>query len=369
MILFKESLSNILTKLNGKYIVPEFLDKKHFPSLDGWRAVAILMVIINHVSLSIPSEYQYLKSAFGKISGKIGVDIFLVLSGFLITSLLIREFIKNGKINIKLFFIRRFLRISPPFYLYLFIILCLNPIFELHLNLENILVAIFYISNFVDITRNSWLTVHTWSLSLEEQFYLIWPFIFSHIKKSYQICALIILLMPVIRVVYYFYPNHSNFYLYPFINRGASIFTGALFAILSHKGIKIKTNIYLALLSFLIIGYVNYYETHYISGIFLYPFGYFFCNLSIAYLLLFSLKQKDNLLFYLMNSRVLVQLGLLSYSLYLWQQLFIFPEGKFPLLEKYSFFPVNILLAIGVAYLSYTFCERPIAKIKAKFSK
>lgn len=139
--------------------MPDFLPHAYLPSLDGWRAVAIVMVVLGHAKLTVSSTSLYYKFAEIFIYAELGVRIFFVLSGFLITSLLIKEFITNGKINIKHFFIKRVLRIFPVLYLYLVVVFILNQIFDLGLISDHFIGPIFYINNF-SFFSGTWLTGH-----------------------------------------------------------------------------------------------------------------------------------------------------------------------------------------------------------------
>lgn len=151
--------------------------KGYIPSLDGFRAISILLVIFGHLIINqlLPAPlYSILKEVS---FGELGVRIFFVISGFLITYLLLKERSKNGGVNLKAFYIRRLLRIFPVFYFYLGIVAILN--FSLGFQVPSLyfLSAALYIQNFSP-WGSSWLIGHSWSLAVEEQFYLLWPAIF-----------------------------------------------------------------------------------------------------------------------------------------------------------------------------------------------
>ena len=164
-------------------------------SLDGIRAVSIIMVILGHATSTIP-VYLTNNIFFRIISqSHLGVMIFFVISGYLITKILIKEKIQNERIDFKKFYFRRFLRIFPIFYLYLFVLILLkNTIYP---DIFNSYVTIFfsaiYLWNYKDLfllnqqydVNGSWFMGHLWSLSMEEQFYLFWPlFVISLIYKE-----------------------------------------------------------------------------------------------------------------------------------------------------------------------------------------
>lgn len=151
--------------------------KFHIPSLDGIRAIAILIVFLSHAGL-------------GKIiPGGMGVTIFFFLSGYLITTLLRREFEKNQSISLRKFYIRRVLRIWPNFY----IVLCFGAVFTLFgllpgsIKLDPLLGQIFHFTNYYSIFFGSeGTTIGSgvfWSLAVEEHFYLLFPFIYLALIK------------------------------------------------------------------------------------------------------------------------------------------------------------------------------------------
>lgn len=152
------------------------------------RSLAVFFVIITHWG---PNDFSspVFTSIYQKImpNGVFGVDLFFVLSGYLITQILLTARINAGGVNklkiIKAFYIRRALRISPIYYLLIIIVILLKDQFVIN----HILYFITYTSNFLVFKTRSWVSItHTWSLSVEEQFYLIWPWvmIFPH-KKSF----------------------------------------------------------------------------------------------------------------------------------------------------------------------------------------
>jgi peptidoglycan/LPS O-acetylase OafA/YrhL len=153
----------------------------HIPELDGIRAISILFVVLLHAS-------------YGRLSGGfLGVDIFFVLSGYLITTLLRREYAATGRIDLKNFYMRRFLRIVPALVVCVLIAALLWPIAEGQSGppLNILLAVLFFYANFLDANQLK-LLGHTWSLAVEEQFYLWWPlaFLISFSKSFYATIAL-----------------------------------------------------------------------------------------------------------------------------------------------------------------------------------
>lgn len=368
--LIKKNL--IYSKLNSSYITPEFLNKNYFPSLDGWRAVAIILVVLGHskFTTSETSLYNQFVSTF--IYAALGVKIFFVLSGFLITSLLIKEFIKNKKVNFKFFFIKRTLRIFPVLYLYILTIFVLNNIYGLNLKSDYFLGPLLYINNF-NIFESTWLTGHTWSLAVEEQFYIIWPFVFYFMSlKAWLFCIILLCAIPFLNVWWYYNPNYYQITLGPFLKEADAIFTGSLIAQLSFKGFfskkqKLWTNKAVVPLSILIILTIYYFMSRGMLGIVLLPFGSTMVNFLIGFLLLQSILNSHTVIYRLLNQNFMIKIGIISYSLYIWQQLFIIPSKIYPGFSNWSAFPLNILFAFLMAYISYHYYERYFLKMKNKF--
>ena len=349
-----------------------YLDVKEIPSLNGWRAIAVIIVILGHLKVMLFPDNIIHKILDNFVYPEFGVRIFFVLSGFLITTLLIKERKKTGRLNILNFFIRRFLRIVPALWLYLLVIAVLNYLFNFELTFSHFLGPLLYINNFYLFPR-SWIVGHTWSLAVEEQFYLIWPFIFYLSKNLFTISLLFIICTPIIITITYFKPQLSQILLEPFLRPAAAIFTGATLAIIWTKNfynLNIENYLknYLFLLSTFSI-LIIYILKHYgLLGMILYPVGDTILNLILAYLIIFSIVKKQSMVYTILNQKIFISIGLLSYSLYLWQQAFIIPVGSFTNWSTYFFFPFNILAIAIVAYFSHHYVEEPFLKLKQRFS-
>lgn len=156
------------------------------PELDGLRALAVLPVIAFH--------FTYLKFVVG---GYLGVDLFFVLSGFLITSLLLSEESRTGTVSLRDFYARRALRILPPLFACILLALATVPT----TTLAGALAAGFFASNMVDSRLLGGL-LHTWSISVEEHFYFAWPLLFLALRgKRTRFLAWTILVVLAVRVV------------------------------------------------------------------------------------------------------------------------------------------------------------------------
>jgi peptidoglycan/LPS O-acetylase OafA/YrhL len=157
---------------------PRFAKTKTFGSLDGLRAIAILAVVWHHAGAVVPGWTITAR-------GFLGVDLFFVISGFLIVTLLLREQRRMGTISLHDFYIRRFLRIFPPYYLMLLMVGTVAFLKPGGASSEpvrhDLPYALFYLSNLVPM--QSLLSI-TWSLSVEEQFYIVVPTVERYARRA-----------------------------------------------------------------------------------------------------------------------------------------------------------------------------------------
>jgi peptidoglycan/LPS O-acetylase OafA/YrhL len=347
--------------------IPDVLRQNHFPSLDGLRGVSILLVIVCHVAFEQPLAKYF--------DGQIGVEIFFVISGFLITTLLLKEKATTGTVSFKKFYVRRFLRIMPVVVLFLAVLLALNFIFQLHISYLSFLSALLYFRNLPFKSIGEWHAGHFWSLSVEEQFYLLFPWLLiRNVPKAASGMVIFIITVPLLCYLGYnrvgpFQTNHllhiATFIIINLFGKGTvSILIGALFSVLMFYGqfSYAPRNRYLSLLLFILALAIRITVSPlyvpYVSEVI------FAC--LMAYIIILNL-HADNLLAKMLNLRLLTWIGLLSYSLYIWQQLFTHQQpwaGYFP----YADSPwLNIPALFLVAYLSYNFYEKRFLKLKNKF--
>lgn len=362
--LLKEFKGKLFSNIES---IPEALNKKHYPSIDGLRGIAILNVILCHASFGLAWHPW--------IDGTIGVHIFFIISGFLITTLLLKERVKKGKVSFKNFYIRRVLRIFPVAYLYIFTVIILSHIFQFQLGFKNVLTSLLYLKNFP--TGNTWQTGHFWTLSVEEQFYLFVPvLLILNANRFLKIIFVVFLLVPVIDYIGFhnigiFYTNRIvhviTFIFLALLNQGTLfILTGCLLSILIFKKIiiveKFKNQYYLSTILFICAGIVHYS--------YVIPIIPYFSSIVFAVLMGLVIVvnlYENNFLTAILSHPILVKLGILSYSLYIWQQIFTTQQpwaGRF----KYSdSIALNMVLLFIVAFCSYYFFERRFLKLKSRF--
>ena len=177
---------------SGTDLYAEFRDTAYFPSLNGIRAICALMVLKIHTDWSVPGAPRIFDCGF------LGVDMFFAISGFLIVTLLLREREATGRIDLKQFYVRRTLRIFPIYYLLVGFLLLLAVVTYGHSTRTwddykwSFPVFLLYLQDAVPIFMG--VLFHTWSLSMEEQFYLVWPSVERFLRRAWIVPVLALLI-------------------------------------------------------------------------------------------------------------------------------------------------------------------------------
>jgi peptidoglycan/LPS O-acetylase OafA/YrhL len=331
------------------------------PSLDGLRALSILMVLLGH--LSGTRGFQRIDLGIGNYA-HLGVTVFFVISGFLITSLLISEQAATGRISLRLFYLRRTLRIFPASYTYLIVLCALCALGIITVRRVNLICAFTYTMNY--LPSHAWQVGHLWSLSVEEQFYLLWPFAFSVLGRRKGIGAAIAVLGLAIFAragarLFLIGTPYRDLPMFPMV--ADSLASGCLLA-LTRTWLE-KQGWYLnlfrplpALAAVAVILILNRFTGYTVVGV----LGISIINVGIALLIHRCVfKHKDSVGAFL-NWRPVAFIGVLSYSLYVWQQLFLNRNSS----SWINAFPQNILFAAGVALASYYMIEKPMLGLRRR---
>ncbi len=345
-------------------------------SLDGLRGFAVLLVMVYH------SFMPYTRGGF------IGVDIFFVLSGFLITSILLKEHKSNSnKINFKNFYMRRFLRLAPAL---LIVILSYFLYSQLVLTgahkdggFNASIGALFYFANLArafEWFSMGWLDP-TWSLSIEEQFYLIWPALFLLLANKFgggKKFALLLLGIIILQWAYRIYlATHDatiNRMYFGSDTHSSGLLMGCLTAILTHqdgeKPIPLltylknhQTVIQLSAIVFFILSTLALSKG--INWVYIW---YFPLLEIVTSVLIFSLHNNQNKLkTVLFSNKILIALGSISYGLYLWHW-FMFRIFEAAGKSDLQIFLYGSVSAIFLASVSYHFIEQPVLKFKKHYN-
>lgn len=342
-----------------------------FPSLDGIRAISILMVLYGHLAgtrhfpVSIPQ--------YGRWCGDVahlGVLVFFVVSGFLITSLLMGECEAAGTISLKRFYLRRIVRIFPALYAFIAVLAIATWLGALHLTGRNFAFALTYTINFA--RSRAWPTGHLWSLAVEEQFYLLWPFALLALRerRALMVAVLAIFIGPLVRVgirewIFHVDPHAlagmtTSFpAMFDYLAAGCALALLRPWLLAQDWYLRLTASRWLTLAIPLVL-LINRMGSH-TTAILLSPL----MNLCIALLIEASTRHADSFAGRLLNWKPIAFIGVLSYSLYLWQPLF-FDRHSDAWMDA---FPQNLMLAFLAALASWFLIERPFLGLRRKLRR
>ncbi|CAG4992772.1 O-acetyltransferase OatA [Dyadobacter sp. CECT 9275] len=367
------------------------MDKQgvYFPNLNGIRFIAAFLVIIHHTEQF--KSILYFDNYWGKVPfvdiiGKLGVVLFFVLSGFLITYLLLAEEYMFGKISVAKFYIRRMLRIWPLYFLIVILAFFVFP----HINLfvlpghskdviySNLYIKLFLYAIFLPNLVLSFLGVvpyasHTWSIGTEEQFYFIWPVILNYFKK-YRIWLMISIISFYVSFSYFLTTHHAD--IIPFKNIIQAFLVtfnidcmaiGGIFSILLFENSKI-----LGLLRNNTLFYVVIVITIFLlaKGVYISIFHYEFYSILFGILILNFASNARNKIS--IENDVFNYLGRISYGLYMYHPiviviaLFICKSVNF--VSNWIIYPVIVSLTVFFSSVSYRYYESFFLRYKSKFS-
>ncbi len=353
---------------------------KRIPSLDGVRAVAIFCVIALHIGQHCgwPTPgtlaFRVLVGRSGAIWTGDGVGIFFVLSGYLITSLLVREFDRSGRIALRSFYLRRVFRILPPLLAYLGFALAFCKYEHVPFAVQNFTSALFFYRDYYFAT-DLWLTQHTWSLSVEEQFYVLWPVAlllllrYKGRRSAGWFVAALIVLTPVLRILgSKVVPSIAHEELYMLHSRMDALMSGCFVALCAglprFEAVyqKIAKVWWILPLEFWVISPLL---GHLMGIVYRKSIGMTLDSMVMAFLILWTTRNAGHWVGRILNCRFMTQAGILSYSAYLWQTFFLHESnrtwsGRIP----YS------LLYIGIAaWVSYKLVELPSLGLRDKLMR
>jgi len=349
--------------------VPSASRTGYLPTLDGWRAIAILAVLLDHV-VGYSSLHQVPVLRAVSRTGPNGVSLFFAISGFLICSRLLEEQNAFGRISLRGFYIRRVCRILPPAMLYLIVIAILSLLSVIVVEPAELLSSVFFFRNYLP---HSWLsrawggyTIHYWSLAVEEHFYLLWPAALVLLGKMRARWFAVLGALGIAGWRMWEFHHHWLEHKIPGLLIGSrtdirldGLLLGCLVALLlDDKRIRSLT--------------VRYYKT-WIWILFVAAYvGLQLLQKTRTYSLTESallplivagtVIRPQTWMGRVLEVPLLKWTGRLSYSIYLWQQLFSVPAlGLTPLF--FQKLPLNLALLFLVAWISYEFIERPFIRL------
>ena len=314
--------------------------------------------------------------------GDLGVRFFFVISGFLITWLMLLEHDRHGKVSLKAFYIRRALRILPVYFGFILCLAALQYFTKFSQSTAEWVGNLTFTTNFFG---GNFTSEHLWSLSTEEQFYLLWPglFVLLSIAKNFRF-ALRVLLIPVLaapfcRVMGYtqhpvlLAPVMRHFSFFAYFDSLAIGCAGAI--ILSRRKERVKEffdshrNLTLIVGTLLILVPYCLTKMRWVRPLTV-PLAYSSQGFGFGLLLLLSITHPNWGAFRALNWTWVRQIGILSYSIYIWQQLFCSPPDAFGWNTPWWMsFPGWLVPVFALGFASYYGFERPFLKLRAKFRK
>lgn len=339
--------------------------RSYFPALDGLRGIAILAVILYH-NFDFTSYFRF---------GWVGVDLFFVLSGFLITDILLKT--KEDKNFLRNFYVRRVLRIFPLYYM----ILLLYFIFIPFLNQLNVQYNYYYnnqsmlwlhLQNWLYIFNqkpdNSMLLNHFWSLSVEEQFYLLWPFAILAVKTNQRLIRFVLAVLSACVLLRflswsYFGNGYTNFH-FQSMTRIDGLCIGSLIAIWRSGDIKTyKAKIFR--LSFILLSvhaFLFLLSKTFLKGIPNFPFlGYTSIAVIFGITVVYAIENKNSWIKIFLENRILKGLGKISYGLYVYH---------WPIMALLKLYLLNKIISLGwTPYYSHVFISLAATTIAIVVSK
>ncbi|AJI47955.1 acyltransferase [Francisella philomiragia] len=343
---------------------------KYRSDIDGLRAFAVLSVVLYHL------EVSWVKSGF------LGVDIFFVISGFLITKIIIID-LQDGTFSIKNFYLRRVRRILPALIFVLaissffaWLILLPQDLLNYAKSMVSVIASISNLFFFKTLSFGYFATdsstiplLHTWSLGVEEQFYIIWPVILIILFKlnisSKRYLLTITSLLIIASIAIFFYKHFPKFYYIP-LNRGFELLFGCFLAIgLSDREHKSPNRTLLNIFS--VVSLVLMVVPIFLISV-SYPSFWMIVACFGATLFIYSGSLGYTpIINRLFSIKSFVAIGLISYSLYLWHWPIIAYLNYLSITITEDIATVVIILSIILATISYLFVEKPF-RHKFKFS-
>jgi len=325
----------------------------YIPTLDGWRALAIALVLVQHSLISIGKDVPVLNRL-----GPHGVGIFFVLSGYLITTRLLQENLDLGR-----FYFRRAFRILPLVILYLSVLFLLHH--RLPVSTGELLATLFFFRNFtlasvMPSNAAGWYTLHFWSLALEEQFYLLWPWLLlamssrkARLLALSGAAAVALWRMLCGPLAVHIYDQSSAWYMRPEFHADGLLIGCALALWLTNENVAhrlVKTRCLFSISACMWMALVIATP----------EFPSLLESVAAAGMIAGTMLQPARKPAPLLESAPFRAIGRISYGLYVWQQLFLVPLAAGRPLGALQSFPLNLIIIFAVAFASYHLFERPL---------
>ena len=340
---------------------------RHVPELDGLRGIAILAVLIHHEFIPLRMK-----------GGFLGVDLFFVLSGYLITSLLLAEFEKTRTISLRNFYIRRVLRLGPALAIYLVASLVVTyhtQLISLTRQVWLIVIALLYSTNWrMALGWDPVLdpTAIIWSLSIEEQFYLVWPLLVFgclalKLKRRYMVAGLGLAILAVMLHRYLLFEKGTELtrLYYGTDTTADALLMGCLIALVPITAVATKHWLkFVGVIAAAGLGYFMIASSF--GDALLYRGGFTFVALLAGIVILGAANSPPRILSAALGWSPLCWFGRISYGLYLWHWLVVRNTRLYYL--GYWEGSARLGIALSVAAASFYLVERPFNKLKRRFA-
>ena len=331
-------------------------ESNYIRGFDGIRAIAVILVIVGHANITAPLLRTDYPALYGMVAASRGVDIFFVLSGFLITTLLLNERLKHGRVDLRNFFIKRAFRLLPLYYLFCAMVIAMTIAANTSYKWGGLAYLLPNVANFTPHEYGSAMTNHMWSLSVEWHFYLFWPFVFVMMAKYGKIghATALTALIGACVVVFENAPHYAVWT----IPAAVPIITGALAAILLDDRDTVPW-------SLLPLGLSLYAA----PSLMHFPFAASVVrSAGVAFILIWIYRHQSSTVVRCLEISPLRFIGLISYGLYVWHA---FLMGTGPYRATGQNWPptqeVGFVLLLLIAPLSYYGFERPVQSIQMKW--
>jgi peptidoglycan/LPS O-acetylase OafA/YrhL len=338
--------------------------KAYFPTLDGWRGLSVLAVILYHGRFG----FFGIDSPLTRLTahGDLGVEVFFAISGFLICDLLLRELARTGEISLRRFYLRRCFRILPAYYTALAGICLIGLLASVPVNYADLPSCLLFYRNWRPLGmdhQGGFYTAHFWTLAVEEHFYLVWPMVLTVVKPKRAGATAFVLAMLLFGL------NNivpSTNLIISTETRIFAILWGCLAAIyfptIRQYAARIPfPQLWLPLLALLLA--VEKLRPHELT---------LFRAVLLPALVVSTVVQPASVLGRVLEWWLLRWIGVLSYSLYLWQELFLpelhaaMAQGSFRYLQQW---PWNLPALLACACLSRYLIERPMIRLGHRLSE
>ena len=340
---------------------------KYFPTFDGIRAIGIALLIAGHAGYPVAG-----------LPGDLGVSAFFVLSGFLITRIIMREYDETGDISLRTFYARRTLRIFPAYYFYICVSFAIDWYKQAHWSPAQTASAFGYMMNYFNAVNNHPGTelAHTWSLAVEEQFYLLWPLAFLLLAKrgrralTWALIGSIVFVMSWRSYLFLSRTVGSAWAYNAFDCRFDNLAVGCLLAVTIDRprvlaaGKTIATRAWFPLVTLAALVILRKLTT----VDFRYSIGFTIYAVLLAVFFVQVLQLYPTRLWSWLEHPVVRYIGNISYPMYLWHIWGDSVGRHFPVKARWVEFVVQIVATIALGTASYFFVERPFLVMKAKYT-